>query len=309
MKIKLQLLDGHYIIIDVYKENKIWFDFFQERRKSNQYNPFLATDKICHFDNHSYNQLAWNAIVENTEYLKSQNFKLPYELPAEFNYDQKLLNVIHRFFTYNSTWALAYCESDMTGNTTLTNPEPNPFDSSFIPSDLKQFLTTISNLNVAVHELEPSCMTPNKQTILDIIKGDITRRVTIDNYQYTSNGWLNIDHQLDEFQKSYLNTYPNVIMSEEIQGKSYLRAFIDNDDPTKLDVTGRYGSYGGFIIDTNNHRKTIYESTEFNDWLASYGLKKENLLLCWPLGQVIETSLETNQDFPNHHIDIQFIED
>jgi hypothetical protein len=306
MKIKLNLLDGHYIIIEVFEENRVWFNYFQERNQFKEYNTKIEIKKICYLKD-TYDHNAWNAIVENTEYLKLQNFKLPYELPNTFNHDQELLNIIHRFFTYNSLWVLGSCALDMTGNTPMLNSGPNPFDSSFTPSDLKTFLTTISNLNVAVHKLEISCMTTNKQHVLDIIKNNIICQVTIENYGYTSNGWLGVDHLFDEEQKLYSNSYPNVIMSEEIQGKSYLRAFIDNDDPTKLDVTGRLGSYGGFIIDNNNDRKTIYESIEFNEWLDRYGLKKENLPLEWPLGQVIESSLDKDYVFPNHHIDIQFI--
>jgi hypothetical protein len=308
MKIKLDFHDNHYIIIDVFEENSQWFNFFEERKKLNEYNPSLELERLCCYSD-NYDAREWDKIVENTEYLKSQNFKLPYELPEKFDHNQELLNVIHRFFTYNSLWALQYCNHDMTGITPLVNMEPNPFDNSFIPNDLEKFLTTISNLNLAVHKLELSCMTLQKNRVLAIIKNNSMRRITINHYEFTSNGWLVVGSNFDELQKSYTNNYPNVIMSEEIQGKSYLRAFIDNDDPTKLDVTGRYGSYGGFIIDTNTDRRSVYESPEFNDWLGKYGLDKKELLLEWPLGQVIESTLDLNQFYPHQFIDMQFIND
>jgi len=307
MKIKLDFRDNHYIIIDVFEENSQWFNFFEERKKLNEYTLSFDLTQLCSY-NSNYDAGAWDKIVKNTEYLKSQNFKLPYELPKNFNHNQQLLNVIHRFFTYNSLWALQYCNHDMTGVTPLVNPEPNPFDNSFITTDLEKFLTTISNLNLAVHSLESSCMTLQKNSVLDIIKNNSMRRMTT-NYEFTSTGWLNVGSNFDELQKSYTNNYPNVIMSEEIQGKSYLRAFIDNDDPTKLDVTGRYGSYGGFIIDTNQDRKSVYESLEFNNWLDEYGLNKKDLLLEWPLGQVVESTLDLNQFHPHQFINIQFIND
>jgi hypothetical protein len=81
-----------------------------------------------------------------------------------------------------------------------------------------------------------------------------------------------------------------IIMSEEIQGKSYLRAFIDNDDPREIDISGRSGSYGGFIIDLVEDRKKIYQSEEFNNWLNLYNLKKEELPLEWPLGKIREVT-------------------
>jgi len=308
MKIKLDFRDNHYIIINIFEENSQWFNFFQNRKKLNEYIPSFELERLCCYSD-NYDAREWDKIVENTEYLKSQNFKLPYELPEKFDHNQELLNVIHRFFTYNSSWALKYCNHDMTGATPLVSPEPNPFDNSFIPTDLEKFLTTISNLNLAVHNLESSCMTLQKNSVLNIIKNNSMRRITINTYEFTSNGWLNVGSNFDELQKSYTNNYPNVIMSEEIQGKSYLRAFIDNDDPTKLDVTGRYGSYGGFIIDTNQDRKSVYESLEFNNWLDEYGLDKKNLLLEWPLGHVIESTSDLDQFYPYQFIDIQFIND
>jgi hypothetical protein len=323
MKLRLNFLDNNYIVIDIFEENVEWFKFFQNLKNNNQYFPTIQPSQIGFYSNNMLKKLmfrlnffksrdtnSWLEIIRNTEYLKSQNFQLPYELPRKFNFSQGLLNTIHRFFTYNSVWAMESCNHDMSGNTAIAPSNPNPFDSSFVPTDTLKFLTTISNLNIAVHNLESLCMTNNKQSVLKIIKDNkICWIHPRSNFDYTSNGWFQVGAILDEFQKSYINSYPNVIMSEEIQGKSYLRAFIDNDDPTKLDVTGRYGSYGGFFIDTNNDRKTIYESQEFKDWLDQYNLKKEDLLLEWPLGQVTDSSLELKRFSQSSFIDIDFIDD
>jgi hypothetical protein len=346
MKLRLNFLNNNFILINVFEENTGWFNFFKNIKNNNQYFPTVSKKSICPYipkPNISYvtrlkdslvnflkndNQPisvfsklntdhitrledAWLNIKQNTEYLKSQNFKIPYELPEEFNYDQALLNTIHRFFTYNSTWALSGCQYDMSGNTPFNCLDvPNPFDESFVLKDLKSFFTAINNLNVAVHDLEMTCTTINKEEVLQITKGDEMFVIDAKNHHnFTNDGWFGIGDPLDEFQKSYINNYPNVIMTEEIQGKSYLRAFIDNDDPTKLDVTGRYGSYGGFFIDTNNDRKTIYESQEFINWLDQYNLKKEDLPLEWPLGQVTDSSLELKSFSQSNFVDIDFIDD
>jgi hypothetical protein len=323
MKLRLNFLNNNYILIHVFEENVAWFKLFQNLKNNNQYFPTIQTSQIAFYNNNTLMKImyylnffksceldSWLEIIKNTEYLKSQNFQLPFKLPRKFNFSQELLNTIHRFFTYNSTWAMENCDRDMTGKTPILPSTPNPFDSSFVPTDTLKFLTAISNLNMAVHKLESSCMTNNKQSVLNIIKNNKIFWIhPRSNFDYTSNGWFHVGAILDEFQKSYINSYPNVIMSEEIQGKSYLRAFIDNDDPTKLDVTGRYGSYGGFFIDTNNDRKTIYESQEFKDWLDQYNLKKEDLLLEWPLGQVTDSSLELKRFSQSDFIDIDFIDD
>jgi hypothetical protein len=321
MKLKLNFTNNNYIIIEVFEENSAWFNFFKNRKDSNQYS--IQSYPLGFYDKPSIQNIlnrlfflkscelnGWLEIIENTEYLKSQNFQLPYKLPKKFNFSQELLNTIHRFFTYNSAWAMESCNHDMSGNTPIVPSTPNPFDSSFVPTDTLKFLTAISNLNIAVHSLESFCMTDNKQSVLNIIKNNFIFWINPrSNFDYTSNGWFHVGPSLDEFQKSYINNYPNVIMSEEIQGKSYLRAFIDNDDPTKLDVTGREGSYGGFFIDTNNDRKKIYESQEFKNWLEQYNLKKEDLPLEWPLGQVIDSSLELKRFSKSNFVDIEFIDD
>jgi hypothetical protein len=128
-------------------------------------------------------------------------------------------------------------------------------------------------------------------------------------HDYTNQGWFYFGNTLDNFQKLYSNNYPTVMMTEEIQGKSYLRAFADHDDPTQLDVTGRYGSYGGFLIDVYQHNRQIYESKEFNTWLKSYGLKKEDLPLEHPLGQVIDSSLSLTDFDTTEFVGIDFIDD
>ena len=345
MKLRLNFLHNNYILINIFEENVAWFNFFKNIKNNNQYFPTFSKKSICpHIPtNISYltklkdslvnllknsNQFAstlskldtphvarlenaWLSIKQNTEYLKSQNFKLPYKLPNEFNYDQELLNTIHRFFTYNSAWALSLCHNDMTGNTPINCLDTlNPFDESFIPTDLKRFFTAINNLNVAVHELEMTCTTSNKEEVIHLINGDEMFVVDVKNHHnFVNDGWFSTKDTLDEFQKSYVVNYPNVVLSEEIQGKSYLRAFIDNDDPTKLDITGRYGSYGGFFINVHSHREEIYKSQRFNDWLTGYGLKKENLLLEHPLGQVVDSSLPLTDFNAGEFISIDFIDD
>lgn len=345
MKLRLNFLNNNYILIYVFEENTAWFDFFKNIKNNNQYFPTVSKKSICPYipkpdisyvtrlkdslvnflknDNQPisvFSKLntshitrledAWLSIKQNTEYLKSQNFKIPYTLPNEFNFDQALLNTIHRFFTYNSTWALLGCQHDMSGDTPFKSlGDPNPFDESFVLKDVKDFFTAINNLNVAVHELEMTCTTIHKEEVIHFINGDEMFVIDAKNHHnFTNDGWFSIGDTLDEFQKSYVVNYPNVVLSEEIQGKSYLRAFIDNDDPTKLDITGRYGSYGGFFIDAHPHREEIYKSQKFNDWLESYGLKKENLLLEHPLGQVIDFSLPLTDFDASEFISIDFID-
>jgi len=328
MKLRLNFLKNNYVIIEVFEENSEWFNFFKDRKNSNQYFPTVGRKSLFNYKRVKKSLLdyiyarnteectvtlknAWHKIQLSTEYLKSKNFKLPYSLPNKFNYSQDLLNTIHRFFTYNSTWALSECRHDMSGNTPIDQLATlNPFDKSFVPTDLKTFFTAINNLNVAVHELEMFCTTANKNSILKTIKENKGIVVDVRNsHEYTNNGWFNFGNTLDDFQKSYSNNYPNVMLTEEIQGKSYLRAFADNDNPTELDVTGRYGSYGGFLIDVYQHNRQIYESKEFSNWLKRYGLKKENLPLEHPLGKVIDSSLPLTDFDATEFVSIDFIDD
>jgi hypothetical protein len=81
-----------------------------------------------------------------------------------------------------------------------------------------------------------------------------------------------------------MNRQNLVLLDQSILGKCVLQSFIENDDPTQDDCTGRLGSFGGFFIDLNDNRKKIYKSTQFKDWIKSYNMT--NIPYEFPIGYV-----------------------
>jgi hypothetical protein len=283
MKVKLNFKNNNYIVIDVLEENSDWFLHFQNMH------PQVTNSTLC--PSSPYSQSKYQEIHEISKKLVGQGIALSYSLSE--TYDQQLLNQIHRFFTYNAL---------------RVNGDLND-DPFFKIDDAKSFIKDINQLNIIVHELESSTITPAKEyikTYYPEFKGMLFRAHT---GTYADPAWFTANNTQIKIQNEYLNIEASVVMAEEIQGKSYLRAFIDNDDPREIDVTGRFGSYGGFIVDTVGDRKQIYKSKEFNDWLASYGLNKENLLLEWPLGQIKDTSMLLSDFNATEFIGVDFIND
>jgi hypothetical protein len=185
---------------------------------------------------------------------------------------------------------------------------PHPLDDKFVPSDVKLFLEIIHNINTLVHATEDANMTLNKFVIRNSLAKHhdyfISRQNT---WGPEDNNWFSkLTPAMEDIQFKYVDMDCDVYMSEEIQGKSYLRAFIDADDPTKKDVTGRLGSYGSFIVDTTGNRKKIYQSTRFQNWLQGYNLNVNQLPLEWPLGKVIDRDV-ANGEKPDL-VQINFLE-
>ena len=71
-----------------------------------------------------------------------------------------------------------------------------------------------------------------------------------------------------------------------------LQSFIDDDNPTADDCTGRLGSHGGFVVELDSlySRKTVYQSDQFLQWISKYGLSAENLPYDFPIGYIEQKS-------------------
>lgn len=213
------------------------------------------------------------------EELKALGFHVPFTVTKTPT--QKNLNKYHRFFTYNLTWAN---EHHYFKKTSI-----NQYDKNFSYSRGMHdtFTNIVHNINETVHLIE-SALPTTQRTFLR--NNDL-------NFQYYDFRFLNSDPAkryipIDDHltQTSYRKNYANVILAEEITGKSYLRAFVDGDDPTASDVSGRLGSAAGFNIDPTEARRNIYETNEFRKWLDFYKLDIDDIPLEYPIGNVVEAS-------------------
>jgi hypothetical protein len=214
----------------------------------------------------------WNSIKMTLRSLYDLNFKIPFEIPEDFDYNQKTLNKFHRFFTYNILW---HFEKDLV---------QNPYDPDFTTDlDLSQWHSLLNNMNVAIHSLEFVTPTEHKK-ILEKYPGNFLWFGSLNRPLETPLIFDKLAYQ-ENYRYFDYDQHPLVLLDGSILGKSVLQSFLDGDDPTCKDCTGRSLSHGGFIIDLNTSRKQIYTSTEFRSWAKSYDLK--DMPLEFPIGYVV----------------------
>ena len=213
------------------------------------------------------------------EEIKALGFNVPFIVTKTPT--QRDLNTYHRFFTYNDNWVNYHHYR----KTTLINQYDKKF--SYSQGMYDTFSNIVHNINLIVHDIESAL--PTKQRTF-LRNNDL-------NFQYFDFRFSNSDPKkrfipIDDHltQTSYRKNYANVILAEEITGKSYLRAFVDDDDPTASDVSGHIVSAAGFNIDVTETRRNIYETHEFRKWLDFYKLDINDIPLEYPIGNVVEAS-------------------
>ena len=274
---KIIFEDKNYVIIDFFDNHgaSIVTDYLKKFKFFTKFSPIVATALP--------DQNNKTVLYDYFNKIKKLGYDLPFELTD--NITQQNLNQYHRFFTENSVWAWHYNYKQGTP----TNPYDKNFQYSQIPS-YKEWLDLIHGVNTYVHNLESSVETKNKRFIKDNNLNFFFVDIRSNDNNIHNPTW--IDLKDTEIHSEYTKNYHKIILSEEIQGKSYLRAFIDNDDPTCDDITGHLGTYGGFSIDLSDDRKKIYESNEFSKWLKFYNLNLKDTPLEYPIGNLIETSMK-----------------
>lgn len=255
MKIKINFFPKDYILIDLFDNPTVnkWSASF----KDNTYRvePQFFTRLPPRFFTAKKIQEQWDIIKINCKVVDPK-----LELPNEFNKDQALLNKIHRLFTSNL--------NDMPAGWTK-----------------EEWEGILSPINFAVHYLETyTKATPNKQ-YLDKNYPIIGLSFLVGDYnwlQFNSDDILLNYHKLDKDNLVYLDA--------SIFGKSVLRSYYDNDDPSEIDCTGRLGSYGGFTFDVNRNRRKLYSSDHFKNWITEHGLDPDYLPLELPIGEIVEST-------------------
>jgi hypothetical protein len=259
MKIKILYNESDYILINLFKETSIcrWYEHFNKTGLTYKQNSYRHT-KFSEIFKSSI-ESDWSTIKKNISILDSNGIKFEGILPTKFDQNQLTLNLIHRFFTFNM----------------IHNPS---------------YQALLTPINSAVHRLEwNSIFLYNKQFV---INNHLIHPVEYTPTNNNNNTWFeftNIEQQQNYRYFDYNQKYL-VLLNGSILGKSLFTSFIDHDDPTQFDCTGRLGSFGGFVIDVNTERTRIYNSNQFNEWLSSYNISNTVLPLEFPIGYVEDFS-------------------
>lgn len=297
MYVKLCFGQSNFMLIKLKDHPAIakWFNYFSSVTKQtpnfHSCSIDIYPDQVQPPD--SNQDLHWHCILKAVEQLHALGYNFPYTLLPTFDCSQHTLNLLHRFFTYNALWARA---GDWV---------PNPFDPAFVfPAHMTrpQWYALIDIINQNVHRLEKYVSTPHKQFLVDNnhIINSITLLATSAPARKSSNDdsspklWLPFN--LEEHELNYVpldsSPGPAVTLDNAILGKCVLQSFLEHDDPTAKDCTGRIGSSGGFTIDLDQTRQRIYHTTEFRAWANSHGVSVDQLPLDFQIGNLVDTSFK-----------------
>lgn len=293
MQIKINYANGHRILVQLFDNPAVkkWFDYFSTKNYNYRYQYYQVPmyDEAVEIEYH------WANIQRALA--KLSQIGLDFDLPEQFDYQQSILNKLHRFFTYNLLW---YDVKDST---------PNPFNPDFklVNFTKDEWFSTIDPINQAVHCLERRVIpTENANSINPLIKG-----LSFKTDKPNGLSWLSFDETDFKQNYEYLNNIHHqylVTLDGSILGKCVLDSFVTDDDPSAIDCTGRLGSHGGFVIDTNSTRQQVYESSAFKSWAESYNLSPDQMPCEFPIGYVLEVTFDFDVFPPNEEfLNLEFI--
>lgn len=277
MQIRINFTDDRYILVKLFDNDAVykWFNTFSSDAKNYIIN--VEVTPPMYSSTLDINK-EWNTIKNTFKDLQKFNFNPSIVIADTFDNRQKTLNELHRFFTYNVLWAQKPSSERL----------KNQYDENFkFPTFLSfsEWHSIIDNINVAVHKLESAVIRNNtrvhslafrRNNIIKLHWLEFTKQDYDYNYEYF-------------FKKTEYNNL--VLLDKSILGKCPLQSFFDDDDPTADDCTGRLGSFGGFVIELDNMRHQVYQSTEFKNWLQKYQLDVTELPCEFPIGYVKETNV------------------
>ncbi len=248
MKLKMIFKNNKQIEVKLFDKPAVkkWFDHFKKMHRSYYRYDIIETFKKQEPDESKITE-HWNNILQALTILNSN-----LNVPDRFDFNQTTLNMLHRYFT-----------------------------SNFRILDFEM----INQINESVHRLE-CYTTPGQNSIFYEENIPTNIHFNVNRGQSNRSTWLQFSKEDQQLNYGYpdMNRQNLVLLDQSILGKCVLQSFIENDDPTQDDCTGRLGSFGGFFIDLNDNRKKIYKSTQFKDWIKSYNMT--NIPYEFPIGYV-----------------------
>jgi hypothetical protein len=276
MHININLTNDQFILINLFDNTAVrkWFYNFS----SSEY--LINLEEVPRFSHKINIDVNWNLIRKTFNDLKELNYNPSLVIPNEFDKNQETLNILHRFFTYNAVWA----------QKTESNRSYNIYDKDFkYPESLSyaDWHTLIDQINVAVHQLENTII---RDTGIKPIR---SLQFNCKNSKHLE--WLEFDneeyvHNYEYFTKK-LEHQHLVLLDKSILGKCPLQSFVENDDLLADDCTGRFGSFGGFVVEPDDTRNQVYRSNEFKNWARMYNRDVTDLPCEFPIGYIKKTNI------------------
>ena len=108
MQLKLIFPTGHITIaLTQHPTIEKWFNFFKKLtdNQPDYYRMFFSDEsRVIAGPGAPDPARHWKIIQDSLEIMRTAGYAIPFEIPNEFDFDQRTLNTLHRFFTYNCEW-------------------------------------------------------------------------------------------------------------------------------------------------------------------------------------------------------------
>lgn len=186
-------------------------------------------------------------------------FKIPFELTNDYQFTNKDLNLLHRFFTTGTSHRRWYYHQDV-----------------FDIENLSIWHGLLTPINTAIHNLQLFYSTDAKlastgSEFINVSANNISR------YPHPIGDWKYLDYDLEY----------DVFIQHEICGKDTFQAYLDGDSCIHADVMSQWTSYyNWFYIDVNGSRNASMRKQDFINWLDG-GRKLNTAWQYMPLGKVV----------------------
>jgi hypothetical protein len=266
-------------------EAQIWLDHMSAQCKTGTLRSVRMPSKVP-LNSVDYLPI-WENIKKNIRQIETQfNIKWPESIPEYFPilgsefipFDRQMLNRFHRYFAQGTMF---FNRWQIDSPTTF---EPIPENGR------AEFVRLLEEINTWIHQIEKYCDSINNSEY----KGKISKlELKFDELVWRGYSW-------EKFYNHGANPEYNVCISMEVHGKNYLQAFLDDDDPSQVDVHGQRGMFGCLDIYLDDTVFKILESDKFKTWLGTNNIKDTGLVQIVkvtnssrPLKNIISTRIAT----------------
>lgn len=211
--------------------------------------------------------------LENCKQLIKQLSELivPYSGTVPDTIDQitrEFTNSLHRYFTHSQRAVHDRFDRELLPGETISQEDI---------ALQKQIIDLLVPLNDNIHLIERYLM-----PVVD--KVELNEIYMSGEPAYDNPGWwfMNMEHR-----KYHTSTHADVILGSQILGKTILRSYCDSDNPNDWDTFGHYSNMGALQIQTGpEYRQGIYDSENFKNWLAKWGMTPETTWYDYPIGNI-----------------------
>ena len=273
-----------WVIIECLDNSTIrrWFNTVKEVYTST---PIVRHENYPVIDENKNLKTSYDSLMQSMETLANFGVAWTETEPAEFNFDQRFCNRIHRYFT----------TLVMTGNSIDTKSRNFFTPKTTSPKDHMLFSEALQNINNQIHYLENSCITEQRIKFEKQLKSMhvLPARFLQDDYYKT--------HKFHRFMASdyryHTFDHHDVIFGPEILGKTLITSFMDDDNPKNIDTDGHNGWFGGFKILVDDSYSRLYQDPMFDEWLARNNMVKEKARGNFPIGNIVDSSCSVKKIF------------